>query len=255
MEEKIFQKIIQKKEFSEIPREDIERAFSLFEKREVSEEEKIRLTRDLLRKVFSGFAGKKMLGWKDKPAEVVLKKHLSTRERFDFYTDVYSRVLKGLPKELTIIDLGCGANGFSYDFFSKTGKKAKYIGIEAVGQLVGLTNEYFKKNKFDAVCYHLSIFEIEKIVKIVKKSSSPRVLFLLKVVDALETLERNYTKTLLKKLVPLFERVAISFPVESWVRRKKFFVRRTWLIDFIKERWQFIDDFIIGGERYLLLKK
>ena len=53
MDKKIFEKIITKKEFSKLPEIDVEKAFEHFERRQVSDEEKIRLTRDLLRKVFS----------------------------------------------------------------------------------------------------------------------------------------------------------------------------------------------------------
>ena len=48
-------------------------------------------------------------------------------------------------KKITIIDLGAGINGLSYSFFEKINKKVKYLGIEAIGQLVKVMNNYFKK--------------------------------------------------------------------------------------------------------------
>ena len=40
--QEIINKIIQKREFSQLPKKDVEIAFSHFEKREVSDEEKIK---------------------------------------------------------------------------------------------------------------------------------------------------------------------------------------------------------------------
>ena len=53
-------------------KEDVEKAYEQFEKRQVGEEEKIRLTRDLLRKVFSAFISKKILSLKDKEPEITV---------------------------------------------------------------------------------------------------------------------------------------------------------------------------------------
>lgn len=252
--EEIIAKICEKKEFSMLPREDIERAFSKFERRETSGEDKVKLTRELLRKVFSGVAGKKLLNWDDKSAEEVLKKHLSTRERYEHYSEIYLRLLKNLPKEISILDLGAGVNGMSYHFFEDAGKKVEYYGIEAVGQLVDMVNGYFEKEKIDGKMIHASLFELGKLREIANSTKKPRVVFLFKTVDALEAVERDYTKKLLEEIVPLVDRVIVSFPTESWMRRKKFFVQRTWLIDFVRERWNFIDDFNLGGERYLVFE-
>ncbi len=253
MDQEMYQQIIKKKEFSELPRVDVEKAFAKFERRQTSDEDKVKLTRDLLRKTFSGFAGQKMLNWKDKSADEILQKHLSTRERFENYTEIYQRLLKNLPKKISVLDFGCGVNGVNYSLFGKIGKSVDYFGIESVGQLVELTNAFFEKNQIkNAVVMKESLFEFEKIKKLISQTKKPRVVFMFKVVDALESLERNYTKTFLKEIVPLVDRVVISFATESWFSRKKFFVQRTWLVDFIREQgWQFIDDFNLGGERYL----
>ena len=51
--------------------------------------------------------------------------------------------------EKTVFDLGAGINGFSYGYFSKLGYNVSYTGVEAVGQLVNLTNYYFKAKKIE----------------------------------------------------------------------------------------------------------
>mgnify|MGYP001172224962 CR=1 FL=1 len=253
--DELIQKVMMKKEFSELLKKDVELVFEKFDKDEFSDEEKVKLTRKTLRNIFSGFGGRKILSWSDKDANEILKKHLSTKERHGKYNEIYSRILKGLPKKIGVVDLGCGVNGFSYNYFKELNFNVNYLGAEAVGQFVNSTNSFFKKEKINGVVYHESILDSEKIKKIILKTKTPRVVFLFKVVDALESFEKNYTKELLKEIVPFSDRIIISFPTESWSKRKKFFAKRKWLTDFIKENWNILDDFEISGERYLVFEK
>ncbi len=250
----LIRKIMEKKEFSELPKADVELAFSKFEKRQTSDEDKIKLTRNLLREVFSGFASEKLLSPKDKKEEWVLRKHLSTRERLGKFEEIYSRILKGLNGELSIIDLGAGANGFSYKYFGDAGYNVEYVAVEAVGQLVTLMNSYFKREKLPARAHHESLFQLAKIKQIVSKTKKPRVVFLFKTLDSLEMIERDYSKKLLKGIVPLCDRVVVSFATESMHARKKFHAKRTWLLDFIKNNFNILEDFTIRGERFIVFE-
>lgn len=251
MNKEIYEKIISKKDFSQLPRIDVERAFQSCEKRQISEEEKIRLTRDLLRKVFSAFISKKILSLKDKDYEWILRKHISTRERLPYYNEIYSRILKDFER-VNILDLGAGINGFSYSFFKK---EVEYIGIEAVGQLVNLMNHFFEKEKLKAKAIHMSLFDLDNLKKVIEDSEKPRIVFLFKTLDSLEMLERDYSKNLLKEITPLANRVVVSFATRSLIKKVKFKAKRTWIIEFIKEDFNVLDDFELGGERYLVFEK
>jgi hypothetical protein len=258
MDKEIIEKIMMRKEFSEIPLSDVEKALENFPGERFGDEERVKKTRDLLRRVYSGFGGRKLLLWKDKSAEEVLEKHLSTRERYSHYEEIYSRLLRGVDKKkISVIDLGAGVNGFSYDYFSKVGfKKVNYLGVEAVGQLVKIMNLFFEKEGFKARAVHESLFSTSKIIDLIKGFEKPRVIFLFKVIDSLEKLERNYTLRFLEELKKIdFEKIVISFATESWHRRTKFYVQRTWLINFIRENFSFMDDFTLGGERYVVFGK
>ena len=52
----------------------------------------IKLTRELLHKVFGAFTSQKLLSPKNKNEEWILRKHLSTMERLSYYTKVYERI-------------------------------------------------------------------------------------------------------------------------------------------------------------------
>lgn len=252
METEIYEKITQKKEFSQLPKKDVEMAFSRFEKRQASDEEKVKLTRDLLRKIFSAFASQKILSPKNKSEEWILRKHLSTRERLPFYEEVYGRILKKEKKDITVIDLGAGVNGFSHKFLREIGEQINYVGVEAVGQLVDLTNSFFKREKINGKVYHKSLFDLNEIKKIILKQKKPRIVFLLKTIDSLEMLEKDYSKKLLLEITPLCDKVVVSFATGSMIKKTKFKAKRNWILDFIKGNFEPLDNFEIGNEKYIV---
>ena len=93
----LIEKITQKKEFSKLPQKDVELVFEKFDKLQNADYQKLKLTRQFLRKVYSSFTSRKLLNLrqklnlltassmrgqsKDKDVERVLKKHKSTKER------------------------------------------------------------------------------------------------------------------------------------------------------------------------------
>lgn len=257
--QEMISKITEKKEFSQLPKKDVEKVFEKFEKRQTSDEEKIKLSRDLMRKVYSVFSSSKLMNKKildKKSSEEILKKHISTRERFNFYSEIYEKLLKDFGgKEISILDLGAGINGLSYGFFPHN-LKVNYVCVEAVGQLVDLVNYYFEKNKIKkAGAIRESLFDLGKIKKIISKTKKPRVIFLFKVIDSLEMMERNYSKIFLKEIVPLADEVVVSFATRSLVLRKRFRVKRFWFENFVKDNFEIIDDSVLGNERYISFRK
>src|SRR4030042_2315121 len=218
--EETLKKIVSKRDFSQLPREDILLAYKKFERRQCSEEEKIRLTRDLLRKVYSAFTSGKLLNIKEKDENWFLRKHLSTRERMEYYQKLYNKIVEGV-RECSIIDLGAGINGFSYNFMPNK-VKINYTAVEAVGQLIDLMNFYFKKNNLDAKAIHESLFNLENIKELISKTKKPRIIFLFKVIDSLEMLEADYSKKLLKEIAPLSDKIIISFATRSMIKQKRF---------------------------------
>jgi len=254
MDKEVINKIREKREFSQLPEKDIELAYENFAKRQVSEDEKIKLTRELLRENFSAFVSKKLLSLKNKEPEWILRKHISTRERLFYYKEIYERIFNKY-KKASVIDLGAGINGFSYIFFKEAGIDVNYTAIESVGQLVDLMNFYFKENKLNGKAIHFSLFEKDKIKKIIKEEKKPRIIFLFKVIDALEKIKRDYSKELISEIVLLVDKFVLSFPTRSLGNRKTFGAKRTWILDFVKNNFEILDNFEIGGENYIIFSK
>jgi len=252
--QELIKKITSKKEFSKLPEKDVELAFEKFDKKDLNDYQKLKLVRQFLRKIYSSFTSRKLLNVKDMEVDYVLGKHKSTKERLPFYEEVYERIFGGMKERaISVIDLGAGVNGFSYGFFQN--KKINYVGVEAVGQLVDLMNYFFKKKKINGEVFHLSLFEIEKVKELIEKQKKPRVIFLFKVIDSLEVVERDYSKKLLEEIVPLVDKVVLSFATKSLGRRSKFSAQRGWIKKFIEENFEMLDDFELGGERYFSFRK
>ncbi|MFH1585661.1 MAG: hypothetical protein ABIB79_02755 [archaeon] len=251
MKKQIYEQITKKKEFSQLPKKDVEIAFSHFSKRQVSEDEKIRLTRELLHKVFGAFTSTKLLSPKDKDPKWILRKHLSTRERLIYYEKLYKRLFRGFNNENSVIDLGAGVNGFSYNYLPKG---VNYVAVEAIGQLVDLMNNYFKTKITKGNAFHFSLFELEKVKNIIAQQKRSRVVFLFKTLDSLEMLKRDYSKELLNEIVPLTDKIVVSFATKSMISRKSFKVNRNWIIKFIEENFEVLDNFEWGDEKYIVFK-
>ena len=213
------------------------------------------MTRNFLRGIFSSFSSRKLLNSNiNKKTEWYLMKHKSTKERLPYYEEIYKKIFSGI-KKCSVIDLGAGINGLGFEFFKKINLDVNYIAVEAVGQLVELMNNFFKKNKFKGKAYHFSLFEIEKLKTLIKKQKKPRIIFLMKTIDSLESLQRDYSKELIDEIIPLSDKIVLSFATKSIGSRKKFAVNRKWIIKFIKENYKIEDDFELGGERYLIFHK
>ncbi len=250
--DEIISEIMKKKEFSDLPKKDVELVYSQFEEEEFVKD-RIKKTRELLMKMYTVFVSKKLLRLKDKEADWFLNRHKSTKERLEFYGEVYRRILGG-TKKFSIMDFGCGVNGFSYGYFSKLGFEVKYLGIEPVGQLVDLQNNFFEKENWDAECVQASLFNLKEIKKIVGKVKGSKIGFFFKVLDSLEMLKRDYSKKVLKELVLMFDKCVVSWATKSLGDRKKIFATKKWLKEFIERNFKVVDEFEIGGENYLVFK-
>ena len=244
-------KIMEKPELREIPKEDVEMALSLCYKKQNPDEENIECAREILHKAYGAFGSRKLfaVSGKDRQPEWILRKHMSTRERLPHYSQIYKRILQSFNG--TIFDLGAGVNGFSLGFIPAQ----KYIGIEGIGQLVNLMNNYFRKQEYKARAIHLSLFELEKIKKIIKNEKGKKIVFLFKVLDSLEILKRDYSKKLLEQITPSADKIVVSFATQSMIKRRRFNVGRNWILDFIRSNFTIEDDFEISGERYIVFKK
>ena len=240
----IIEEIKKKKEFSQLPDSIVERAA------EVAKGD-VKDARALLRKYFGVFLTNKVLRGKG-TYEELLKAHMSSKKRD--YDGFYKEIFSNNKNTGSIIDLGAGMNGFSYSYLKEVVGGVDYLAVEAAGQEVRHMNSYFEMNDFPARAVVGDLFETNKIKELLKTQEKPRVVFLFQVIDALENLERDFSKKFISEIFEECEKVVLTLPTESLGGRKKFVVQRKWILDFLEENFVIEKDFSHGGERIIILK-
>ncbi|MBT7706173.1 hypothetical protein HN747_01875 [archaeon] len=246
MDKKIIAEIKKKREFSGLPDSLVARFSEKCDGR-------VKETRALLRKFFGVFLTNKVL--KGEGVEI-LKHHKSSMERD--YRAYYSEIFNNIKPIKAVIDLGCGANGFSYELLKDIFGTIDYIGLEAVGQLVDKMNNYFtEENLFNARAAWGDMFDIKNIKQIIQESKKPVCVMLLQSIDAMESLEKNSSKTLLLEIGSLLDKkdsIVISMPIRSISGKKKFEAKRVWLTDFLDEHFNILSEYEIGDEKVIIVQ-
>lgn len=245
MNKEIISEIKKKREFSQLPDSIVERAASM-SKGDIKE------SRALLRKYFGVFLTNKVLKGKGTPEEI-LESHISSKKRN--YEEFYKEIFEGMDHVGSVIDLGAGLNGFSYGALKEAIGPVGYLAVEAAGQEVEHMNNYFEKEGFNAEAICLDLFDISKIKNLLKKHVRDRIVFMFQVVDALENLERDFSKRFILDISKECEKIVLTLPTESLGGRKKFAVQRKWIIDFLEENFEIKKDFNMAGERILVFSK
>lgn len=247
MDRKIIEEIKKKREFSDLP-DSIVLRFAEIAKGDVKE------SRAQLRKYFGVFLTNRVLKSKG-DFDQILKAHISSKKRdyLEFYNSFTGE--RGFN---SILDLGSGVNGFSYPYLTEVFGEVKYYAIEASGQLVRNMNDFFEKNHFDGQAIKGDLMDFDFVGETIGKIKDKKLVFLFQVVDALENLEKNSSKKFLEYLLKYLDKkdlVVLTVPTESIGGRKRFFVLRKWLLDFLNERFSVEKDFDAFGERIIVFRK
>ncbi|MCK5450012.1 hypothetical protein KAI32_04045, partial [Candidatus Pacearchaeota archaeon] len=123
---------------------------------------------------------------------------------------------------------------------------------------------YFEGENFSAKAICENLFNIENILKILKEQEKPRVVFMFQIIDALENLEKNFSKKFILEISKGCEWIVLSLPTESLSGRKKFDVNRKWILDFLSSKddsgepdgnFNIRKDYSSNGERLIIVEK
>ncbi|PNX50806.1 MAG: hypothetical protein BV456_05440 [Thermoplasmata archaeon M8B2D] len=235
-----------KREFSQLPDSVVEKALEIT-KGDVKE------ARALLRKYFGVFLTNRVLK-SSEDSDEVLKFHLSSKNRN--YESFYKEIKSCIGGVKSSVDFGAGVNGFSYPILREIFGDVHYLAMEAAGQLVDKMNSYFKYRGFESAhAIKGDLFDLNKIRKMLPPLDEPIVAFMFQVVDALESLEKDFSKKFLLEISKKCRYIVLTLPTESLGGRKKFAVQRKWILDFLKENFETLKDFESGSERVLCVRK
>lgn len=213
-----------------------------FNERSKEYKELKKIVRQRLRYYFGSFNTTISEKSKSESEEELLKKHLSTRERYE-YIQEFSDFL-GDAK--SILDLGCGYNPFFYKYFKGN---PKYLASDISNDLKYI-QKFFDKNKIDGKTKVLDLTKDEDLELLGNISKDYDTCLMLKLLDPLEKQKRNITKTLLKKIKSKV--IIVSFSTMSIGGKTKITSKRSWFYEQIK--YKHYEEIELGPEKYIKIR-
>lgn len=216
----------------------------------------VKKTRALLREVYGAFVSKnfnkreKLLhllkGLDDiEGHKQIMKLHVSTAERLNYYTEVYETIFSITGKPSSILDIACGLNPLSYPLL---GFKVKYTAYELSEKDALFIQEYFDLMKIDGKTLHGDITKDSEINRLPQAD----VCFLFKAIDTLESIKWNVTSELIGKLKCKW--IVASFPLKSLGGRKNISEKRlSWFVKIISGLEY--KRFNVGNEVFFIVRK
>jgi 16S rRNA (guanine(1405)-N(7))-methyltransferase len=219
-----------------------------------------RAVREELRKVYGVFdkdekqaRGRLLNALKKEPERKelitqLLETHQSSIERIHEYEIVYKRLREYIGDPARVLDLGCGANPYSYLMLSRN---AEYLSVdlpsddlEDIGKFFSITGLQGKTAGIDLVK------EYETLA-----NEKGDVALLFKVLDSLEEVKRHISNKVLDSLDVTW--LVVSFPTMSLGGKKHIKKeRRAWFEKLLARRGWYYETFSISNEVfYVILKK
>jgi len=178
----------------------------------------------------------------------LLMKHESTRERSDFYPELYADIfhITGNPK--SILDLGCGLNPLSYKFLKIS---PEYFAIDISSTITGIVNDFFSKNKINGKAEILNLREIKN-----KKLNLPKadICFMFKLLDSIEMEKGHKIAEKLVKEVPC-NWIAASFSKKTLSGKPMNHPYRGWIEQMCRRLGYFYEVIDFKNEVFYLIKK
>lgn len=173
-------------------------------------------TRDLRKKLLEQLKNTKGNSEeKDLVVRELLATHQSSRERLPFYSLFYEELKKRITEWDTVLELGCGLNPISYPLLvEKIGTTPKYICCDIASSDMRFLTEYFTTMNITGEARVLDAHEHEAVEKLVSEEK-PDVVFMLKLLDTLESTQRHSTKKLLPRIATHTKYLVVSFATIS----------------------------------------
>lgn len=219
----------------------------------------VKLVRDELRIVYGSFLTddfhkrEKMLdGITKEDIDALLRFHKSTKERVNFYEEVYSKIFEWYKPE-KIADVACGLNPLSYFFIERVLKKKPFYFASDLSSIdMEFIEKFFDKFKIKGVAKAYDVTDLSILTD--SEFQNCDLVFLFKALDSFEQVKKNISKELLEGISA--NHIVISFPTKSLIAKKQFKMeKRNWLFNFLnKEGWNY-EIFEVENELFILIKK
>ncbi len=212
-----------------------------------------RTVREELRKVYGVFQEEKRRGGKSSTdvAEERLRAHQSSAERLPHYDEVYQRIFAITGEPRSILDLGCGANPYSYDAL---GCAPFYVAVDLPNDELQAVAKFFKERGIDGEVLGLDLAREYNRLDALTAARPFDVAFLFKLLDSLEAARRNVSGKLLDAVHATW--LVVSFPTVSIGGGKRIRKeRRAWFEKLLRRKGWHWEEFAIENEVFYVVKK
>jgi len=216
----------------------------------------IKRVRDELRVVYGSFltndfSKKEKLLENQDNIEELLKVHKSTKERIEFYDEIYDKIFEWYKPE-KIADLACGLNPLSYFKIKEIIGDIEYLASDLSSEDMNFLQLFFDKFKINGFAKAYDITNLEVLED--DNFQTCDLVFLFKALDSFETVKKNISKQLLEGIKA--QKIVVSFPTRSLISKIEFKrERRNWFYNFLnKKEWKY-QEFEIDNELFILINK
>lgn len=150
---------------------------------------------------------------------ISLESHKSTKERLNFYPELYRKIFALTGKPKTILDISSGLNPLSFEF-TNLPKSTKYIATELSKQDCEILNNFFQKNQINGEAIQIDLTKTQSFPK-------ADVVFLFKVFDSVEEKGHKLAELIINNLKANY--AVISFATITTKNQKMNFPNRGWI--------------------------
>jgi 16S rRNA (guanine(1405)-N(7))-methyltransferase len=176
----------------------------------------------------------------------MLKTHRSSKERLEFYSEIYNKIFSKVDKISSVMDLACGMNPFSYIFIPEY-KEKKYICVELNQADCKTINEFFKASGLKGKAVSMDLSKKENINKLPKADVS----LLFKMITTIE--EKEWIlEELIKSLKSRY--IIVSLPTRT-ISGKKMKTTGIWINEMAEKLGYKTENFEVENEIFYIITK
>lgn len=176
----------------------------------------------------------------------MLKTHRSSKERLEFYSEIYNKIFSKIKGIHSVLDLACGMNPFSYIFIPKY-KDKEYTCVELNESDCKTINEFFKVAKLKGKAVSMDLSKTENINKLPNSD----VCFLFKMITTIE--EKEWIlEELIKSLKSKY--IIVSLPTKT-ISGKKMKTTGMWINEMVEKLGYKCEGFDVENEAFYIITK
>ncbi len=184
----------------------------------------------------------------------LLKLHLSTKERLEYYPEIYKKLIEKTCIPNSILDLACGLNPLASEFIPNS--PIKYFASDLSEKDVDFLNKYFNKailkKKFVEGSYAFRLdLSLESSLSELNKFETDWCL-ILKGLDPIEEINENISYELVKNIKSKW--IIVSFPTLTVSRKPMNNPRRNWFEKVLNRSNLEFETIDINNELFYIIK-